>query len=148
MQEEALVLLGTQVSKTARYICRSQCFASCARTRRHRLRILRVRARAINIPWRHIRVSLVPRPLFRFYVGSRYRDYLHTKYCTVNPTAQCTWVPSTEKIICMLSVFWLKCLQYIYNENALCHIILWGALLSSTKYASKLCQTNTKRTAS
>ena len=52
----------------------SPCFASRARTRRHRLRILRVRARAINIPRRHIRVSLVPRPLSRFYVGSGYRD--------------------------------------------------------------------------
>ena len=67
-QEEALALLGAQISKTASYICRSPCFASRARTRRHRLSILRVRARAINIPRRHIRVSLVPRPLSRFYV--------------------------------------------------------------------------------
>ena len=29
----------------------------------------------INIPQRHIWVSLVPRPLSRFYVGSGYRDY-------------------------------------------------------------------------
>ena len=72
-QEEALVLLGTQISETASYICRSPCFASRARTRRHRLCILRVQARAINILRRHIRVSLVPRPLSRFYVGSGYR---------------------------------------------------------------------------
>ena len=73
-QEEALALLGAQISETASYICRSPCFASRARTRRHILRILRVRARAINIPRRHIRVSLVSRPLSRFYVGSGYRD--------------------------------------------------------------------------
>ena len=55
-QEEALALLGAQISETASCICRSPCFASRARTRCHRLRILCVRARAINIPQRHIRV--------------------------------------------------------------------------------------------
>ena len=76
MQEE-LVLLGAGF-KTASYI--SLCFASRERTQCHRLRvrvrdaILRERVRPINIPQRHIRVSLVPRPLFCFYVGFGYRD--------------------------------------------------------------------------
>ena len=59
-------------SKTASYIC--TCFASCACTRCHRLRvrvrdaILREWVHAINIPHRHIQVSLVPRSLFHSYI--------------------------------------------------------------------------------
>ena len=49
-QEEAPVLLGAQTPKQPVIICRSPSFASRARTRRHRLRILRVRAGVIARP--------------------------------------------------------------------------------------------------
>ena len=73
-QDEALVLLGMQTPKQPVISVVSPRFASRTCTRRHRLRILRVWARAINILRRHIWVSLVPRPLFRFYTGSGYSE--------------------------------------------------------------------------
>ena len=69
-QEEALVLLGAQTSKQPVISVEVRALLHVRALDVIDLPILRVRASAINIPRRHIRVSLVPRPFFRFNFGS------------------------------------------------------------------------------